>query len=285
MQLQAIPTPNDEQPKENNQPQEEDMRIAWRYNSLPKFDSSAEIQFNPNLGRTYDISKKIKPEVLDQKDVTYWDGGDDERGESLKGKNCVFTNEKYQSLLNCVHEKIKTGRFTKTNGDIQDSKNVLRVSITSLGSPVWYEKNSEKDIIRFLVLLKSLIKNSSSVCLITIPIHLFDQSVKFIEQIRNLIDYSFELKSLNHSDDDVKSVYKEYTGLFNIKKLQAVNTLSSSYQGTFDLVYKISRRDFVIETFHLPPDIPEADTTASAIEANEPPSISCGSSTKHLLEF
>lgn len=74
-----------------------------------------------------------------------------------------------------------------------------------------------------------------------------------IHRIRNLVDYSIELESFTGSDKETNPIFKDYHGLLYIRKLTALNSLAAYAPVTRDLVFKLKRKNFVIEKLHLPP--------------------------------
>lgn len=224
---------------------DDDMRIAWRYNALPKYDSE---QVSSNVGVFYDLSKTVEAEIIEKHDVTYWN----DFTPSLI-EDGFFTCKKYQSLLNELIKKLKNPSFQKTEST-EICKNILRISISSVGSPSWFEDGIIEDLLKFLVILKSLVKNTLSVCLLTMPTHLFEfLEENSVAKIRNLVDFSIELNSFAGTPNATNPVFKEYHGLFCIRKLMAFNSLSGYCPETHDLAFKLRRKKFVIEMLHLPP--------------------------------
>lgn len=97
------------------------------------------------------------------------------------------------------------------------------------------------------------------------------------------MDFAIELESFAGSDKETNPIFKEYHGLLYIRKIAALNTLAAYTPETHDLAFKLRRKKFVIEKLHLPPELQEPESTANASEIE--PSMSCGSTTKHILEF
>lgn len=271
----------------NLSPGSDDMRIAWRYNALPQYVSSTG-----NQKRYFDLSKRINPTTIANHDCTYWTGREPhDIVAAAVNTTTPFRNHRFASLLNGIAAKLKAGQFSRRNPQFAN-ENCLRIAILSIGSPVWYSADEsggyEADLLRFFTILKALVKNTTAVCLVTIPAHLIATSAQMVarhllDKIENLVDYVVELNSIC-SYEEIKNVYKDYNGIFNIKKLASVNALAHNYIGSYDLAYVLSSRRFTIETIHLPPDISEqADEMGGG--GGGQVDMSCGSSTKHLLEF
>lgn len=111
------------------------------------------------------------------------------------------------------------------------------------------------------------------------------QDETLIYRVRNLVDYSIELESFAGSDKEANAVFKEYHGLLYIRKLSALNALATHTPETYDLAFKLRRKRFVIEKLHLPPELQESEQREQDDDTNILSAMSCGSASKHLLEF
>lgn len=242
----------------------DDMRIAFRYNQLPKVDS--EIPGSSSSSTSYDLSTSISDSDLSSLHVTCYDGMSAGLITSLKQ---VATQDLY------------------SKGEPQ---NLLRICINSFGSPVWYsDTNFGRTLLTTLVQLKAIVRNTNSVCLLTVPGHLLNSvDLNLMPQIRNLVDISMEIESFAASDKETNPVFKDYHGLLHIKKLSAVDTLAAFCPETLDLAFKLKRKRFVIEKLHLPPELGEVQ------EGKKAPSMGCstgggggggGGGSNHLLDF
>lgn len=277
--MKKIPTPVeiiDSEHKMKSAAPNDDMRIAWRYNDLPMVNSEQTVK---NSAHYFDLTKQVDQTVIDKHDIVYWQ--EDQNRISGDSKS-MFKNEIYQNLLNDLSKKVNEETFSNSETSTQKNKNLLRIVINSLGSPLWYQEHFASDVCKFLALLKVLVRNSLSSCLLTIPTHLFkyiDEDLSF--KIRNLIDYGVQLESFAGSDKETNPIFKEYHGLLHIKKNSALNTLAPFCPEVNDLAFKLRRKKFIIEKLHLPPELQESDQR----EQDDVPSASCGSSKKHLLEF
>ncbi|XP_052902153.1 elongator complex protein 4 isoform X1 [Anopheles moucheti] len=257
----------------------ETMRIAFRYNQLAPVDS--EQKSSTALGHYFDLTKTISSTTILAQDITYWNG--DEVHENDTGFVGSFKNPHFASLLSCIHRKASEHQFN-SNFD-ESAKNVLRICLNSIGSPSWYEKNFADDFLRFIVLLKAIVRNTLSVCLITVPFHLLRHldDINLCKKVRNLFDFSFELEAFaGQMEEHANPVFKEYHGLLNITKIAPFNSLASFHPKTRDLAFKLKRSKFVIEKLHLPPDIADDDSRT----VNPAPTLSCaGGGMKSKLDF
>lgn len=264
---------------ESNAGQEpETMRIAFRYNQLAPVDS--EQKSSTPLGHYFDLTKTIPATALLTQDITYWDGDDQSDSGGTIGS---FNNPHYASLLSCIHRKASEQQFNSTSDESR--KSVLRICLNSIGSPAWYDRNFAEDFLRFIALLKAIVRSTLSVCLITVPLHLFHHldDLHLSKKVINLFDFSFELEAFaGQMEEHANPAFKEYHGLLNIMKIAPFNSLASFHPKTRDLAFKLKRSKFVIEKLHLPPDIVDDDSGTKV----QVPTLSCASGgMKSKLDF
>lgn len=167
------------------------MRIAWRYNKLEKIDSEQGSGSHADAKNNYyfDLSQQIAQETLDTLDITTFT--DDATAPHKNGDNQLFDNRVFVSLLTSLKSKMEDEKFridTNTN-----NKNLIRVAIQSLGSPLWWSENFSTDLCLFLTLLKSLVRHSLSVCCITVPAHLFKH---FVSSAQYLAGFHIEINCM-----------------------------------------------------------------------------------------
>ncbi|KAJ8299564.1 hypothetical protein KUTeg_023624 [Tegillarca granosa] len=248
------------------------MKIAWRYQHLPRFQSNPS---NVKFGHYYDLTKVIDPELIEKSDCT------------------TVMNPKYSKLLQLIKDKIDNGGFGTDKP--QDKRNILRIAIHSLGSPLWgenggYTSNHDEfdySLPRFLLTLKSILRSAFAVCMITLPKHLF-QNIAYIKRIEKLCDTVVELESFAGSDRETNPIFKEYHGLFHIVQLPCLNSLHCHMPDTLDLAFKLRRKKFTIEQLHLPPELSEnaSRPQEDPVQKINPAGTTCGASgSKNKLDF
>lgn len=90
----------------------------------------------------------------------------------------VFKNSLYYSLLSNIKNVIEKDEY-KSNSK---NKNILRIAIQSIGSPVWMAKDCEGDLhsdygcdlLKFIYCLRVMLRNTNAVVFMTVPTHLFE---------------------------------------------------------------------------------------------------------------
>ncbi|WAR02115.1 ELP4-like protein [Mya arenaria] len=251
--------------------EDDSMKIAWRYRHLPKFQSSSTAV---KFGHYYDLSKTMEDDLVSTINVKMI-GSED----IIQSPACNNHNPKYLHLLKSIQECIEVGGFGTSA--TPEKRNILRIAMHSLGSPLWGENGGlqpddhyDPSLIKFLLGLRAILRSSFGVCVVTIPTHLFCDKA-FINRVERMCDTVVHLDSFVGSEREKNPAYKEYHGLFNIKKLPSLNTLVCHMPESLDLAFKLRRKKFVIEKLHLPPDLSE---TASRSQEDPVPKLAAGSS-------
>lgn len=232
------------------------MKIAWRYQLLPKVEAGAVS--SSRFGHYYDVSRRIPQELLES---SQWHGFflPDHMPSALKGEACSLSWD-YMKLLQFIQSIIYTEGFDGANPQ-KKQKNILRIGIQNLGSPLWGDSiccsengDSSHKLTKFLYVLRGLLRSSLSACIITVPTHLV-QSKAITTRVRNLSDTVVGLESFIGSERETNPLYKDYHGLVHIRKIPRLNNLTCDESDVKDLAFKLKRKLFTIERLHLPPDL------------------------------
>lgn len=263
--LPAVEKDTSTTPVKNSNYSNEKMEIAWRYHNMTINDSL--IKSARTFGHFYDLTKDMNSDIIDNTDITYWDG------DELKFNTSGFKNTSYIDLLKKIQLKLKQGGFYVT--DNIGERNILRIGIQSLGSRLWLcdnEEDTQNDLLKFLYCFRSLLRSSYAVAAITVPVKNFDNINGIIGRMEHLSDTAIALESFIGSPKEANRNFCDYHGLLHVKKLSAINTLAAYCPETLDLAFKMRRKKFVIEVLHLPPELGEAHR-----EQDDSSSIGCGS--------
>jgi len=230
----------------------EKMKIAWRYQNKPKVHTSTTtgIQF----GHHYDLTKVMNENHFDNSKLFFFN----EENNSLHNDLTPLKNKEYFCLLQDIQHTID--EFNKSQQ--KDEKNILRISVQSLGSPLWSENGGlrlsgegyDQSLIQFFVSLRAKLRSTLAVGMITLPTYLFHDHA-FVRRIERLADYVIRLESFAGSDKN--PAFKEYHGLLHLVQVPRLNSLVPAQAETPDLAFKLKRKKFTIERFHLPPDVGE----------------------------
>ncbi|XP_052832796.1 elongator complex protein 4 [Octopus bimaculoides] len=284
------PIVDDVTPAQSNMMQTDEMKIAWRYQHLNKYQSNPT---TVKFGHYYDLSQYMDEDLVSSADVTLITSQQLSQQHlhveppGIEPKN-LEVSACLQCLLLNIQQHIQDGQFGTQ--DQPEKHNVLRIAIPSLGSPLWGNlKTSESDgllsvvdtdLLRFLLALRAILRSSFAVCMVTVP-SLIMEDANFIHKIERLCDTVVHLESFAGSSRSENPLYKEYHGLFHVKQLPKLNAIRCQMPDTTDWAFKLRRKKFVIEKLHLPPDLSE---TVSRSESR-PGIMGCGSTGHRHLDF
>lgn len=268
--LQDLPGSLDDSQARDSAPKEgtdEQMKIAWRYQNVPKVQSS----FSNRFGHFFDLTSSMEPTRLQTVETSFFPATDQ------PAKSC---EELYASLRTSIQEAIISGQFSVDDTTAQQ-RNVLRVTLHSLGSPLWLDDPGSPDpapfLSRFLHSLRALLRRAYAVAVITMPTHLMPDA-GYVRRLERLCDAAVRVESFAGSEKEQNPLYKEYHGLFHLVKLPRLNSLASYLPETLDLAFKLRRKKFSIEKLHLPPEL--SDSASRPQEEEEEERVRAGS--KHL---
>ncbi|KAJ8958241.1 hypothetical protein NQ318_017384 [Aromia moschata] len=252
------------------------MKIAFRYQNLPTSDSSTSTM--KHIGHYFDISKNMSFSDIENSDICYW------TGQRIENGSKTFSNPAYNELLKSIKNRIKEGKFFLK--DNPGKRSILRIGIHCLGSPMWlphrkslHSIDSSRDLDMFIFCLRALVRSAFAVAVITVPTHLYHEVS--LDRCIHSSDIAMRLQAFSGTELENNQSLSDYHGFFYLTKLAAINSLVSRHPGSIEYVFKLRRKKFSIEVLHLPPDIQEDTNT----KKENFPSLGCGGTNKHLLEF
>lgn len=157
--------------------------------------------------------------------------------------------------------------------------------INSVSGCIWNDQsllNDENDsmtsLCQFLFYLRSLLRHSLAVCILTVP---YDMSMNQFAKLTHLVDYSFILDDSNKATSGLTNT--QYDGLFRIVKLPRLNSLNPcATPNTLDLAFHMKKKRLIVEELHLPPELGENDDQQKGRTST---SMSCSSTTNSKLDF
>ncbi|XP_049767588.1 elongator complex protein 4 [Schistocerca cancellata] len=243
--LPAMVQEDDSEPS-NSSTADEKMKIAWRYQNIkPGIPSQSRTSF----GHNYDLSRTMDLETIKTANILYWHGSQCQPTES----SGHFAEAGYGQLLEFIRDHVEEGGFSVHVNP--EHRSILRVGVTSIGSPLWGPVEDISDLCHFLYCLRSLIRSAFGVCLLTLPWHLFEPISGAVERFEHLVDYVVRLEAW---EGDVLPALRDYNGLLHLRKLPAINTLAPHIPESLDLAFRLRRKKFVIQKLHLPPELQES---------------------------
>jgi elongator complex protein 4 len=182
----------------------------------------------------------------------------------LKDSPAKLTHPLYAKLEESIKQAIEAGQFS-TSTSVQE-RNVLRIVIHSLGSPLWgMDDDQLHSLAKFLFRLKGYLRSAYAVAMVTLPTHLIQDSA-IVRRLEHLCDTVVALESFEGSDKMKNPLYKDYHGLFHICRLPRINSLMTHRLETLKWGFKLRRRKFCVDKLHLPPELPETTNRAQEDE-------------------
>uniref|UniRef100_A0A2I3GIP4 Elongator complex protein 4 n=1 Tax=Nomascus leucogenys TaxID=61853 RepID=A0A2I3GIP4_NOMLE len=224
------------------------MKIAWRYQLLPKMEIGPVS--SSRFGHYYDASKRMPQELIE---ASNWHGFflPEKISSTLKVEPCSLTPG-YTKLLQFIQNIIYEEGFDGSNPQ-KKQRNILRIGIQNLGSPLWGDDiccaengGNSHGLTKFLYVLRGLLRTSLSACIITMPTHLI-QNKAVIARVTNLSDIVVGLESFIGSEKETNPLYKDYHGLIHIRQIPRLNNLICDESDVKDLAFKLKRKLFTIE--------------------------------------
>ncbi|XP_008302043.1 elongator complex protein 4, partial [Stegastes partitus] len=244
----AIHKPVD-QPRLSCEPQDslDAMKIAWRYQNLPKVQSA--LASTSRFGHYYDVSKTMEPEIRQAAKCHRFYLPEHPTQTSATHSPMI---ESYSALLKSLQEVIHREGFDVA-ASMPRSRNILRVGLHSLGSALWGDDLSCHDnprhshaLTTFLYGLRALLRSSLSVAVVTVPSHLI-QDRALMGSITRLCDNAIALESFKGSERETNPLYKDYHGLLHVHQVPHLNCLANQLPDHKDLAFKLKRKQFTIE--------------------------------------
>ncbi|XP_029701657.1 elongator complex protein 4 isoform X2 [Takifugu rubripes] len=237
------------------------MKIAWRYQNLPKSALASSSRF----GHYYDVSKTMEPEIRQAARChRFYIPEHPNQASSTRSTGL----ESYSALLTSLQELIHKKGFDLAT-PMSNSRNILRIGLHSLGSALWGDDLCCHDnptnghaLTTFLYGLRALLRSSLSVAVVTVPSHLI-QDRTLVGRITRLCDHAIALESFKGSERETNPLYKDYHGLLHVRQAPRLNCLASNLPDHKDLAFKLKRKQFAIERLHLPPDLSETVSRVS----------------------
>ncbi|XP_071831244.1 elongator complex protein 4-like isoform X2 [Apostichopus japonicus] len=238
----------------------EPMKIAWRYECLPKVQDSAT---SHKFGHSYDLSRTATSDLLSRVKTGTFHLSEEMKKET---RSHPFLCPTHQRLLERIEREIKDGEFHLTeNAQSKQSLNrtVLRIGLQSYGSTLWWDEGysnkveTSTSLCRFFHALRALLRNSLAVAMVTMPVHLLHDFVE-VRRLERLCDAAVQIESFAGSEKETNPIFQDYHGLLHIKHLPRLNSLMVSTPDSMDLGFKLKRKKLTIEKLHLPPEFSDS---------------------------
>jgi len=215
--------PSAGKPKASGAKSDASMEIAWRYNNSPKIESEVGGQSQRHkhapsargfgagdFAHWFDVSKVLPEEKLQALKCTTVDlrADFDDDGVDEAEKNLPLYEELYQQVAAAAAPFAVNAARRGT-----ERRSILRIVVQSMGSPYWTSTSPRwLSLIRFMQRIRSLLRNSYAVCLISVPGALLPGPV--LRRAEWLSDTVLGLSSFAGTSHEKNPALREYHGFF-----------------------------------------------------------------------
>ncbi|KAJ2717161.1 Elongator subunit elp4 [Coemansia spiralis] len=261
------------------------MKIAWRYQNLPQVGAGSDEPGRSGGGgggaglgvpfcEHFDLSLRIPAAVVDAARIDILDA--DALAQMAGDERCG--GDTYRCVLDKIAALIDDGYSSLKPVAPDTVRGILRIELRSLGSGLWHGSDSQS-ILRFLHGLRGLLRYSYATCVASFPGHLYEDGggrLPVVRRVEHLCDAVVELESFEgarvspaeivarqaRARAGAAAAAQDYHGFVHIHKLPRLNSLTAStgrlsllHTGggsANNLAFRLRRKKFSIETYHLP---------------------------------
>merc|ERR1712137_238010 len=239
------------------------MKIAWRYDNIQERTDPSGNRREPFCD-TFDLHKTMELSDVRRENIEFLEIN------SLRVAHESTINQSQQisssEFLTALLERIRSAV-----DKAKEEKTVLRILIHSFGSPIWIDHRSdyvEKEFLLFIHKLKTVLRSSTSVCMMSYPQHLFSQN--FISRIERFTDIGCQFKSFQgETNNEIDPAFADYHGFFNVTKLPRTNSLTRHMPDTPSYVFARKRHKLLVEVFALPPELSRTTESSTSQAATK----------------
>ncbi|XP_051117387.1 elongator complex protein 4 [Andrographis paniculata] len=238
--LGTLPSPvvsKDDKSRVHDTENENGLRIAWQYKKyFGENNSESQRDGKSEYCGEFDLRKPLERHFFSRQNI-----------------DCVSLTE-FADLAS-FHERCSTllAQNSRNNG----SSNITggRIAIQSLCSPQCEFFNKEWEMLSFIRSLKSVIRSSNSVAVITFPPSLV--STAFSKRLQHLADTLVSVKAILDEDKELAKLltgYQDMVGLLSVHKVARINTQVPTILETTTYSMKLhKRRSLILECLNQAP--------------------------------
>uniref|UniRef100_A0A915PX11 Elongator complex protein 4 n=1 Tax=Setaria digitata TaxID=48799 RepID=A0A915PX11_9BILA len=211
------------------------MKIAWRYSTVPKVNSSLS---GPRNGSSqYDLMKKMDFKKIDACEISFFPN-------KIQPQDDLPS---YGDLYKQISRKLMEDEFLATSSKL--TKRVLRIIIEGVGSPFWQDPEND---MKFIAHLRSILCSCYAVAVVIINSNGLRDERK--ERLYAYGDLVVHLDAVD-CDNTTRKFGDRFNGYFRLLKLPAVSSIATHCPPSSDLVFQLQKRKFDIRILHLPPTL------------------------------
>ncbi|XVE69414.1 hypothetical protein DITRI_Ditri09bG0150400 [Diplodiscus trichospermus] len=231
--LGTLPSPatsKDDKSRERDPDQEKGLRIAWQYK---KYFGENQLNFDGQRDGKHEYSKEFdlrKP--LER--------------HFLSGQRVDCFSIQGSPDLSALRDRCATflSQFPRNDGSVSCA---ARIAIQSLCAPQCVYSNMEWDLLSFIRSLKSMVRSSNSVAMITFPPSLLSPS--FCKRWQHMADSLLSVKAIPDEDKELAELltgYQDMVGFLNVHKVARINTQVPVILEATTFSIKLQKRRYLV---------------------------------------
>nr|XP_011469429.1 PREDICTED: elongator complex protein 4-like [Fragaria vesca subsp. vesca] len=221
--------PKDGKSGHRNPDQDKGLRIAWQYK---KYFGENQQGFDSQNGKhefcnNFDLRKPLERQFLTGKRI--------DCASILDSPNLVTLHDRCATFLS---------QFPRNDSNISC---VGRIAIQSFCAPQCGYSNLEWDMLSLLRSLKSMLRSSNAVAVVTFPPTLLSSSSS--TRWQHMADTLLSVKALPDEDKELATLltgYQDMVGLLNVQKVAQINTQVPIILDATTFSIKLQKRRFLV---------------------------------------
>ncbi|KAK6227813.1 Elongator complex protein 4 - like 2 [Theobroma cacao] len=231
--LGTLPSPatsKDEKSHKCDPDQEKGLRIAWQYK---KYFGESQLNFDGQrdgkheYSNEFDLRKPLERHFLSAQCVDCVSIQDSPNLSALQDRSATFLSQ-----------------YPRNDGSISCAG---RIAIQSFSAPQCAYSNMEWDMLSFIRSLKSMVRSSNAVALITFPPSLLSPS--FCKRWQHMADTLLSVKAIPDEDKELSQLltgYQDMVGFLNVHKVARINTQVPVILDATTFSIKLQKRRFLV---------------------------------------
>ncbi|KAJ1840452.1 Elongator subunit elp4, partial [Coemansia sp. RSA 2703] len=242
----------------------------------------------------FDLSLRIPKDLVDRAQPVIIGSSDILDGVATE----KYDGDMYRYVLDRISALVQDG-FSSLAPAPNTERNILRIELRSLGSGFW-QGSSSTSILKFLHELRGILRYSYAACVMSFPVHQYEEAgvrLPIVRRIEHLCDAVIELESFEGTYASPADIIarqikgssgsnQDYHGFLHIHKLPRLNSMTESVGrlsllhtgggSSNNLAFRLRRKKFSIETYHLPI---EGGVTERRVPAKDDSKLKTGKGT------
>ncbi|KAH1073104.1 hypothetical protein J1N35_025432 [Gossypium stocksii] len=229
--LGTLPSPaasKDDKSRERDPDQEKGLRIAWQYKKyFGENQLDGQRDGKHEYSNEFDLRKPLERHFINGPHI-----------------DCVSIQDCPD--LSTLRDRFATflSQFPRNNGSISCAG---RIAIQSFCAPQCAYSNMEWDMLSFIRSLKSMVRSSNSVAIITFPPSLLSPS--FCKRWQHMADTLLSVKAIQDEDKELAQLltgYQDMVGFLNVHKVAGINTQVPVILEATTFSIKLQKRRYLV---------------------------------------